>query len=322
MENLCKLLFELSNQDRLRILRQIGKEAMNVTNLSKALDLTTQESSRHLSRLNEVGLTVKDVNGFHHVSPLGKLVLKQLPGLEFVSKHTDYFTTHSLDRLPLEFVSRLGDLSDATYIDDIMTGFYAAEKMIREAEEYIWQINDQYLMSTMPLVREALDRGVKIWQIEAKHIVPPPELDDDYFRGKDVQAFNRARTNGLLEERVLERLEIYLHMSEKEVAALAFPTQGGKFDYLGFTSKDEQAHKWCRDVFHYYWERAAVRTRVAEELYVWLKDTPKAIFALKAVAEGKEVLDGKELISELERMGLTSQGKLTILGQIAYRKLE
>jgi len=322
VENLCRLFFELSNEDRLRILHQIDKEAMNVTNLSSTLDLTTQESSRHLSRLIEVGLTTKDANGLHRVSPLGKLVLRQLPGLDFVSKHADYFTAHSLDRLPPEFISRLGNLSDATYINDIMTGFYAVEKMIREAEEYIWQINDQYLMSTMPLVREALDRGVKIWQIEAKHIVPPPELDDDYFRSKDVQAFNRARTNGLLEERVLERPEIYLHMSEKEVAALAFPTQDGKFDYLGFTSKDEQAHKWCRDMFHFYWERAAIRTRVVEELYVWLKDRPKVIFALKRIAEGEEVEDEKESIPELENAGLARKGKLTILGQILYRRLE
>ena len=36
MENLYDLLFELLNEDRLRILYQLNKEAMNVTNLSKA----------------------------------------------------------------------------------------------------------------------------------------------------------------------------------------------------------------------------------------------------------------------------------------------
>ena len=100
MENLCDLLFELSNEDRLRILHQLNKEAMNVTTLSKALGLTTQESSRHVSRLGEVGLTQKDVDGFHHISPYGKLILKQLPGLAFTSQHRDYFTTHSLEHLP------------------------------------------------------------------------------------------------------------------------------------------------------------------------------------------------------------------------------
>ena len=46
MENLCSLLFELSGEDRLRILHQLDKKAMNVTHLSKELDLTKQEVSR------------------------------------------------------------------------------------------------------------------------------------------------------------------------------------------------------------------------------------------------------------------------------------
>jgi predicted transcriptional regulator len=45
-------------------------------------------------------------------------------------------------------------------------------------------------------------------------------------------------------------------MSEKEVAILSFPTLHGKFDYLGFTSKDDETRKWCNDLFMYYWERA------------------------------------------------------------------
>jgi len=45
MENLCDLLFEVSNEDRLTILRKLSEESMNVTGLAKELGLTTQESS-------------------------------------------------------------------------------------------------------------------------------------------------------------------------------------------------------------------------------------------------------------------------------------
>ncbi|NIO36894.1 ArsR family transcriptional regulator, partial [Candidatus Bathyarchaeota archaeon] len=55
LENLCDLLFELSNEDRLRILYQLEKEAMNISDLSKTLELSTQESSRNLSRLSGIG---------------------------------------------------------------------------------------------------------------------------------------------------------------------------------------------------------------------------------------------------------------------------
>ena len=45
-------------------------------------------------------------------------------------------------------------------------------------------------------------------------------------------------------------------ISEKEVAALAFPEVTGGFDYLGFTSRDEKTLKWCTELFQYYWDRA------------------------------------------------------------------
>jgi predicted transcriptional regulator len=55
-KGLCRMLFEASNEDRLAILMKLDGEAMNVTGLSQALGLTTQEASRHLHRLVEVAL--------------------------------------------------------------------------------------------------------------------------------------------------------------------------------------------------------------------------------------------------------------------------
>ena len=322
MENLCNLLFELSNEDRLRILHQLNKEAMNVTNLSKTLDLTTQESSRHISRLGEVGLTQKDIDGFHRLTSYGELVLKQLEGLKFISQHRDYFTSHTLACISPEFVCRIGELADSTYTDDVMVAFYNVDKVFREAEEYIWVITDQYLISTWyPLTTEAIEREVKVKQIEAKDWVVPPKIKESY-RAKDMEAARRARITGLLEERILERLDICLYMSEKEVAGVAFPIPDGRFDYLGFTATDERSHKWCRDLFQYYWERARSRTSVAEKLYRWIKKRPKAIYALKKIAARKKIVNGKELISELENMGLIKQGKLTKLGDLVYARFQ
>lgn len=323
MENLCDLLFELSNEDRLRILHQLNKKAMNVTNLSKTLDLTTQESSRHVSRLGEVGLTQKDVEGLHSLTPYGELVLKQLEGLEFISQHRDYFATHSLVHLLPEFICRLGDLADSAYVNDISAAFFSVEKVIQEAEEYILTITDQYLLNINFLIGEACERGVKAKNIEAKDWFVSPEIIRAY-RAEDAkrQAIILARTTGLLEERILKRLDIYLFMSEKEVAVVGFPFPDGKFDYLGFTSKDERSHKWCRDLFQYYWERARNRGSVVEELYRWAKKRPRAIYALKNIATGKEFVYEKDLISEFERLALTNQGKLTLLGLFVYERLQ
>ena len=60
MEHLCDLLFEVSNEDRLGILYRLEEEAMNITGLARALGITTQEASRHSSRLVDMGLTMKE----------------------------------------------------------------------------------------------------------------------------------------------------------------------------------------------------------------------------------------------------------------------
>ena len=323
MEDLCSLMFELSNEDRLSILHRIKQKAMNISNLSKELSLTTQESSRHASRLSHVGLVRKDSNGLYHLTLCGDLVLKQLEGLRFTSQHREYFTSHSVVHIPQEFIYRLGDLANSTYVNDISVAFYSVEKLMKEAEEYIWAITDHYLLSQMPLYTEAFEREVKVRNIEAKDWIAPSEIKEAYrnMQPEHRRAAGQARTTGILEEGLLDQLDIFLYMSEKEVAAVCFPFSDGRFDYLGFTSTDGRAHKWCRDIFQYYWERSCSRESMADELYTWIKKRPEAVYVLENIAAGREILHGKEKVSELESVSLVKEGKLTILGDLVYAKL-
>jgi len=324
MEDLCSLMFELSSEDRLSILHRIKQKAMNISNLSKELSLTTQESSRHASRLSDAGLTQKDSNGLYHLTMYGDLVLKQIEGLRFTSQHREYFTSHSLVHIPQEFVYRLGDLANSTYVNDISVAFYNVEKLMKEAEDYIWAITDHYLLSQMPLYTETFEREVKVRNIEAKDWVTPSEIKEAYrnLQPEHRRAAFQARTTGILEERLLDRLDIYLYMSGKEVAVVCFPFSDGRFDYLGFTSRDERAHRWCRDIFQYYWERSRSRGSMAEELYKWIKKRPRAVYVLENIAAGREISRGEETVSELEAMSLVKEGKLTILGDLVHAKLK
>ena len=242
VERLTDLMFEVSNEDRLRILLRLEKEGMSVTGVSRELDLTTQEASRHLSRLNHVGLTRKDADGSHHVTSYGRLIIKQIQGVRFASEHVGYFSSHALDGLPLEFVYRMGELTGSTYVDDL------------------------YPMSIIPLHKEAFARGVKVRYIDALDWKPPQQWVDEITL-EDSEAINKARRTGQIEERVLDKLQVYLLMNEKNMGMLAFPTTRGRFDYLGFSSTDEESLKWCRDLYGYYWERAKPKTE-----FVLVKD--------------------------------------------------
>lgn len=256
MESFYNILFEISNEERHKILLQLEKENMNVTQLSKQLGLSLTETSRHLSRILEVGLAYRDPDGLYHISNFGKVLLKQLTGLEFISKYTDYFNSHSLMDIPREFLTRIGELSNSYYVDNVMSSFHNIERMFKESEEYIFEITDRYVMSTYPLLRDAFKREVRLRNIQQEKFLSLPMYSD-------VDPVLKEELDSLFlrywEERFLEELPFFLYMSEKEVACVGFRTTNGELDYIGFSSKKMEVHKWCRELFEHYWKVAKTK---------------------------------------------------------------
>lgn len=243
MEKLCNLLFELSNENRLQILFEIQKGALRLTHLSEKLDITVQETSRHLSRLSDAKLIAKDTDSFYHLTPYGEHTIKLLPSFSFLSKHREYLTAHTILQLPDVFVSRIGDLNNCTFTDDVMVAFHKVNTLIQEAQEHVWIISSQILMSTLPLLEEAVKRGVKFKLILPEDLIPPSGF-------KPIPMIPN-----LIERRTLEKVKVVVVMSEKK-ARVAFPTIDEKMDHIGFGSTDKRAYSWCKDLFLYFWERA------------------------------------------------------------------
>ncbi|MGD2142641.1 MAG: ArsR family transcriptional regulator [Candidatus Bathyarchaeota archaeon] len=255
MEDLCDLLFEVSNEDRLKLIRVLRGRDQNVTGLARDLGITTQEVSRHLSRLGDVGLTEKDPDGSYRLTPYGELILKQIKGVEFTSGHRDYFIDRSLRGLPEEFVNRLGELSRSDYMDDIMVVVHNVERVIREADEYLWDLNLPYIASAFPEIRRAFERGVKGRFIHGENLSLPEEMEDDRRETLDYDFTTSMMRAGVYQERLIDTSPI-IYMSEREVALVTFPRRDGRHDFYGFTSTDEATLKWCSDLFLYHWERS------------------------------------------------------------------
>src|SRR3990170_2669558 len=112
MERLCRLLFELSSSERMNIMLEIQKQRLKLSHISKKLDMTVTETSRHLQRLGGAMLIEKDVEGFYGLTPFGVLVLSLLSSLGFVSRYRDYFLGYDVSRIPSEFISRIGELAE------------------------------------------------------------------------------------------------------------------------------------------------------------------------------------------------------------------
>jgi predicted transcriptional regulator len=264
-EGFHDLLFEISNENRHGILILLQKKAMRITDIAKEIDLNNPEIRRHISRLRDVDLIQRNVEGFYHLTHFGELTLRQLRGLEFTSRHRKYLKSHSLRDLPSDFIRRISDLSETTFTADIMDFLYKVETIIREGKEYVWLNVDQYPVTALSSIIEALGRGVEFRIVEQEDRITGPHLA--LQSSDDMQALSRARTAPLIQQRTSDRTDIILYISEKS-CALAFPDIEGGFDYRGFTSTDERALQWCRDLFQHYWEAAKPRVYISPTDYI------------------------------------------------------
>ena len=178
MEKLCDLLFELSNEDRLRILFELEKENLKLSHLSKRLDFTVQETSRNLARLYQAQLVNRNAEGSYEITSYGHQSIRMLSGYQFLSMHSDYFSGHELTNLPQKFLTRFGELIDCQPLYQLMEAFALIEKMLEEAEEYYFYIAKEPLVSGsgILLARNALDKGVKGKGIEHIDFVPSEKI--------------------------------------------------------------------------------------------------------------------------------------------------
>ena len=251
MQDLCNLLFELSNVDRLNIMLELKKKPMKISHVSKKFNFTVQETSRNISRLHDANLIAKGTDGAFHLTPYGEEALNLLPAFQFLSKNKKYFTSHTLSTLPPEFTRGLGAIANCKVINEVTEGFYNYENMLREAKEYVWVLVDQILASSLPLTVEAFKRGVEFRKILPRNA----NIPEGILALANDPVFDQAARAQKLESRYLDKVDTVVFISDK-VATIGFPNLEGKFDYLSFSSKDDTAHKWLKSLYLYYWNKA------------------------------------------------------------------
>ncbi|MFW9806841.1 MAG: helix-turn-helix transcriptional regulator [Candidatus Thorarchaeota archaeon] len=248
MEELSQLLFELSNEDRLRILKVLRENPTKLTPLSTELELTVQETSRHLSRMTKAKLIEKESDGSYTITPYGAQLQEVLPSFAFLLKNQEYFMTHRMSTLPRKFISRMGDLVHAKLTDNAIVLLQNVDALISRSKEFVWIMSDQASSSTFPLLMESMARGAEMKVILPKDI-EAPNLPDEL-----LPDFSKFR-GGLMEPRHLEKVTHVVILSESE-AILALPDLDGKLDYQGFKIEDEAGLGWCKDLFLHFWADA------------------------------------------------------------------
>ena len=252
-----ELLFTLSNDDRLAILRLLGEEEQRLTDVANRIGSTPQETSRNISRLQDNRLIERTPEGSYRVTPYGSHVHHFVRPLRFLHSHRDYLREHTLSVIPSRLLSRIGELEGSGYSGDVMFSFHSVVEMINEAEEYVWIMSNQILMSTLQPLHQALKRGTEFRLIIPLGLQPPAGFLEHV--NSEVWRENRS------EMRVKERCDYVVTMSEK-IALVSFPATDGKLDYLGFRAETREAHEWCRELFLDSWRKSRERPGFFESI--------------------------------------------------------
>jgi predicted transcriptional regulator len=244
LERLHKLLFELSSAERISIMSELHKSGLKLSQISRKLDLTVTEASRHLQRLNEAMLIQKDNEAYFQLTPFGMLSMSLLPALGFVSKQREYFLEYDVTNIPLEFIERIGELDKSAYVSETFRNLEEGENRIREAREFVWILSDQVLASSIPILAEKMKNTPLDLRIVLPEGMFPPEEN------------SRLPSNiSYIQKRVLPKVGALIVMTEK-YAVFCLPNHNGRIDYTGFAGTDKKFHKWCKDLYLNYWKKA------------------------------------------------------------------
>ena len=258
MEELANLFFELSHVDRLELLVLMSEKPGSLTEFSEEINISTQEVYRHLSRLQKVMLTKKNMEGEYTLTPLGEDIFLWLPGFRFLQNNKEYFTQHTLGKVPTRFRLRIGELSKVEPIDHIMVAINNIERMIEDAEEYVYIISDQIIMSSIEGIMNKLENGISMRTVEPEGFQPRPDFLEQYTE-KQLETYHTSKMNKLLQEATISEVPLVLYLSENEVGFIGFPDHDNRIDFLGFSSTDEEAHVWCLELFEDIWRRSNLK---------------------------------------------------------------
>ncbi|HEY9753589.1 MAG TPA: hypothetical protein V6C97_00355 [Oculatellaceae cyanobacterium] len=163
--------------------------------------------------------------------------------IDFIYKHDDYFLTHDVSKIPLHFVNRLGELSQSTLVEDLISDLARWEALLTAAQEHIWVMTPRAMGHLTKISAVKLAEGVKIRSI--------------------MNEENRPTKNSLpvsknVERRLIQEVPVILIITEKE-ASVSFSASKADLS-AGFASSffgsDPVFLRWANDLFLYYWALA------------------------------------------------------------------
>jgi len=217
MDEYLTINSELSNPTRIQILSRIGENPQTLSEIATHFSISKPEISRHLSRLTNVGIVTKELSTRKYKpSALGDIYLQLYSPIEFVLKHSTYFTDHYID-LPLHLSRNIDALMNAELVIELGNVLAKIQEMLNETIDEVKLMLDQRL----PVV--GLKEKVKF----GDYIVPTTMSGPQFESG-------RAYLKKMYDSVEVRQLNFVTHVimcTDKKRGFISFPTLQRKADW-------------------------------------------------------------------------------------------
>ena len=253
-EKVASVFLEVASEQRLNILKQLAKENLNISKLAKILDATNPEVHRNIGRLLKNGLITKNSDGNYQLTSYGKIMLIQIPSINFVSENKDFFNEHELNNIETKFIQRIGALQNKKEIKGFVKVLEKWMKIQENADKFIYNILSEipYSKDIIDVIAKKLEKKIPIKSIFPENVVIP----DDRKKIFEERGFQKYVTEGILERRISSQSTLGLLITDKE-AGIFFPSIGGEIDLSKmFYSEEKMFRDWCLDYFENSWKNA------------------------------------------------------------------
>jgi predicted transcriptional regulator len=245
--------------DRLTLLSEIAIEKKRrLSQLTTKLSATPQETSKHLVRLRDAKLIEKDSEGFFGLTAFGKIIVNLVPSFRFLTQNREYFLSHDISSLPLEFIERLGELQGGQYVDKVGSVLAHIQQVAQGAEKYIWLMADHRLGDQEYVTKSGKleSSSTLTWRV-----IVPASSSINWTEVRRTAGTHKGRIEYHLIEDPND-IKAGMALNEK-IAGFTFPDITGKIDFnSGFRSNNPLFRKWCQDLFVFHWNKKGKRVQI------------------------------------------------------------
>ena len=239
MNDYLSINSELSSPIRNQILTRIGENPQTLSEIADNFSISKPEISRHLSRLTKFGIVTKEPSTRKFKpSPLGETYLQLFSPIEFVLKHSSYFTDHYID-LPLHLSRNIDALMNAELVIELGNVFAKIQEMLNETIDEVKLMLDQRL----PVV--GLKEKIKFGQ----YIVPITMSGPQFESGREYL----KKIYDSVEVRQLNSVTHFLMCTDKKQGIISFPTLQRKADWSSiWVVTDKLGLNYLQEIWNHF----------------------------------------------------------------------